>query len=89
MVLVNFNSNRMEIYISISSIKEEDKEVQIKEEEEEKRNINLGRGQIFMDISNTQNSLMGIKILLPTPLSEEAFNAIRETAKENSEIKIS
>jgi hypothetical protein len=79
----------MEIYISISSIKEEDKEVQIKEEEEEKRNINLGRGQIFIDISNTENSLIGIKILLPTPVSEETFNVVRKTAKENSEIKIS
>jgi hypothetical protein len=35
MLLVSFDSNRMEIYISISSIKEEQKEVQIKEEEKE------------------------------------------------------
>ena len=45
MVLVSFNSNRMEIYISISPLKEEDKEVQIKEEEEEK-SINLGKAQL-------------------------------------------
>jgi hypothetical protein len=85
MVLVNFNSNRMEIYISISSIK--DKVVQIKEEE--KRSINLGKAQLFMDISRTENSLMGIKILLSTPLSEEAMNAVRKIAKEKLEIKIS
>ena len=63
MVLVSFNSNRMEIYISISSLKEEDKEVQIKDEEEEK-SVNLGKEQLLMDISHTENSLMGIKILL-------------------------
>ena len=42
-----------------------------------------------MDISNTQNSLMGIKILLSTPLSEEAMNAVIKTAKETSDIKVS
>jgi hypothetical protein len=90
MALVSFNSNRMEIYISISSIKgeEKDKEVQTKEEEEEK-SINLGKAQIFMDISNTQNSLIGIKILISTPFSEEAMNAVIKTAKETSDIKIS
>jgi hypothetical protein len=90
MALVSFNSNRMEIYISISSIKgeEKDKGVQTEEEEEEK-SINLGKAQIFMDISNTQNSLIGIKILISTPLSEEAMNAVIKTAKETSDIKIS
>ena len=88
MVLVSFNSNRMEIYISISSLKEEDKEVQIKEEEEEK-SVNLGKAQLLMDISHTENSLMGIKILLSTPLSDETMNTIRKTAKEKLEIKIS
>jgi hypothetical protein len=78
MVLVSFNSNRMEIYISISSIKEE-----------EEKSINLGKAQLLMDISHTQNSLIGIKILISTPLSEEAINALRKTAKETSEIKIS
>jgi len=42
-----------------------------------------------MDISHTENSLMGIKILLSTPLSEETMNTIRKTAKEKLEIKIS
>jgi hypothetical protein len=86
MVLVSFNSNRMEIYISISSIREEHKGVQIKEEE---KSINLGKAQLLMDISHTQNSLIGIKILIATPLSEEIMNAVRKTAKEKSEIKIS
>jgi hypothetical protein len=91
MALVSFNSNRMEIYISISSIKgeeEKDKGVQTKEEEEEK-SINLGKAQIFLDISNTENSLIGIKILISTPLSEEAMNAVIKTAKETSDIKVS
>jgi hypothetical protein len=90
MALVSFNSNRMEIYVSISSIKgeEKDKGVQTEEEEEEK-SINLGKAQIFMDISNTQNSLIGIKILISTPLSEEAMNAVIKTAKETSDIKVS
>jgi hypothetical protein len=92
MALVSFNSNRMEIYISISSIKgeeEKDKGVQTKKEEEEEKSINLGKAQIFMDISNTQNSLIGIKILISTPLSEEAMNAVIKTAKETSDIKVS
>jgi hypothetical protein len=84
MVLVSFNSNNMEIYISISSLKEEG--VQIKKEE---KSINLGKAQLLMDISDTENSLIGIKILLSTPLSEEVINAVRKTTKEKSEIKIS
>jgi hypothetical protein len=67
----------MEIYISISPIKEEEK------------SINLGKAQLLMDFSHTQNSLIGIKILIATPLSEEIMNAVRKTAKEKSEIKIS
>ena len=87
MVLVSFNSNGIEIYISISSLKEEqEKGVQIKKEE---KSINLGKAQLLMDISHTENSLIGIKILLSTPLSEEAVNTVRKIAKETSEIKIS
>jgi hypothetical protein len=41
-----------------------------------------------MDISHTENSLLGIKILLSTPLSEEIMNAVRKTAKEKLETKI-
>jgi hypothetical protein len=76
----------MEIYISISPLKEEDKGVQIEKEE---KSINLGKAQLLMDISHTENSLSGIKILISTPLSEEAMDAVRRTAKETSEIKIS
>ena len=43
MVLVSFNSNSMEIYISISPLKEEDKGVQIKKEE---KSINLDKAQL-------------------------------------------
>ena len=89
MALVSFNSNRMEIYISISSIKGEEKDKGVQTEEEEEKSINLGKAQIFMDISNTQNSLIGIKILISTPLSEETMNAVIKTAKETSDIKIS
>jgi hypothetical protein len=90
MVLVSFNSNRMEIYISISSIKgEEEKDNAVQTKEEEEKSVNLDKAQIFMDISHTRNSLMGIKILLSTPLSEEIMNAVRKTTKEKSEIKIS
>jgi hypothetical protein len=85
MVLVSVDSNKMEIYISIPSINK-DKGAQI---EKERKSINLGKAQIFLDISHTENSLMGIKILLSTPLSEESMNAVRKTAKEKSEIKIS
>jgi hypothetical protein len=89
MALLSFNSNRMEIYISISSIKGEEKDKGVQTKEEEEKSINLGKAQIFMDISNTQNSLIGIKILISTPLSEEAMNAVIKTAKETSDIKIS
>jgi hypothetical protein len=89
MALVSFNSNRMEIYISISSIKGEEKDKGVQTKKEEEKSINLGKAQIFMDISNTQNSLIGIKILISTPLSEEAMNAVIKTDKETSDIKIS
>lgn len=51
-ILVSFNSNRIKIYLSIYSIKEEDKGFRIKEE----KIINLGKAQIFMDISSSENS---------------------------------
>ena len=40
-----------------------------------------------MDISNEKGSLVAIKVLLPTPLVEEAMNAVKKSA-EKSEIKI-
>jgi hypothetical protein len=41
----------------------------------------------LMDISHVNDSLMAIKILLPTPLAQDAMNAVKKTA-ERSEIKI-
>ena len=41
-----------------------------------------------MDISQEKDSLVAIKVLLPTPLGEEAMNAVNKSA-EKSEIKIS
>jgi hypothetical protein len=40
-----------------------------------------------MDISKEKGSLVAIKILLPTPLGEEAMNAVKESAQK-SEIRI-
>lgn len=40
-----------------------------------------------MNISHAKDSLMAIKILLPTPLAQEAINAVKRAA-EKSEIKI-
>jgi hypothetical protein len=82
MTQVNFKSNGMEIYISFPS-NEDNKEVQDKE------SINLGQAQIFMDISQKEKALRGIRILLPTPLSQEAMDTVKKLAKKLSEIKIS
>jgi hypothetical protein len=49
--------------------------------------LNLGQAQILMDISKEKGSLVAIKILLPTPLVQEAMNAVKKSA-EKSEIKI-
>jgi hypothetical protein len=40
-----------------------------------------------MDISKEKGSLVAIKILLPTPLVQEAMNAVKKSAQK-SEIKI-
>jgi hypothetical protein len=69
---ISFNPNRMEFLISfVSGDPTEDKE----------QTLNLGQAQILMNIS--QGSLMAIKVLLPTPLSQEAMNAVKK-----SELKI-
>jgi hypothetical protein len=81
MTEVNFKSDRMEIYISFHS-KEDSKVLQDKE------SINLGQAQIFMNILQRENSLMGIRVLLPTPLSEKAMDAVKNSAEKFSEIKI-
>ena len=52
-------------------------------EDKEQEILNLGQAQILMDISQVKGSLVAIKVLLPTPLWEEAMNAVN-----NSEIKI-
>ena len=52
-------------------------------EDKEQEILNLGQVQILMDISQVKGSLVAIKVLLPTPLWEEAMNAVN-----NSEIKI-
>ena len=54
-------------------------------EDKQKETLNLGQAQILMDIS--QQDLMAIKVLLPTPLGEEAMNVVKKLA-EKSELKI-
>jgi hypothetical protein len=71
---ISFNPNRMEFLISfVSGDPTEDKE----------QTLNLGQAQILMNISQEKGSLMAIKVLLPTPLSQEAMNAVKK-----SELKI-
>jgi hypothetical protein len=83
MASISFNPNRMEFLISFTSDFSEDL-VQNKKEHE---TLNLGQAQILMDISHINDSLVAIKILLPTPLPQDAMNAVKKTA-EKSEIKI-
>jgi hypothetical protein len=56
-------------------------------EDKEQEILNLGQAQILMDISQGKGSLVAIKVLLPTPLGEEAMNAVKKSA-EKSELKI-
>ena len=79
MTSISFNPNKMEFLISfISGDIPGDKE---------QETLNLGQAQILMEISHEKGSLMAIKILLPTPLREEAINAVKKSA-EKSELKI-
>jgi hypothetical protein len=79
MASISFNLNSMEFLISfVSGDFSEDKE---------QETLNLGQAQILMDISRVKGSLATIKILLPTPLEEEAMNDVKKLAL-NSEIKI-
>jgi hypothetical protein len=79
MASISFNPNKMEFLISfISGDIPENKEQEI---------LNLGKGQILMDISQEKGSLVAIRVLLPTPLGEEAMNAVKKLA-EKSELKI-
>ena len=56
-------------------------------EGKEQEILNLGQAQILMNISHVKDSLVAIKVLLPTPLGEEAMNAVKKSA-EKSELKI-
>jgi hypothetical protein len=79
MASINFNPNKLEFLISFTSGDiSEDKKQEI---------LNLGQAQILMDISQENGSLVAIKVLLPTPLGEEATNAVKKSA-EKSELKI-
>jgi hypothetical protein len=75
MTSISFNPNKMEFLISFIS-------GDIPEDNEQET-LNLGQAQILMDISQEKGSLVAIKVLLPTPLGEEAMNAVKK-----SELKI-
>jgi hypothetical protein len=80
MASISFSPNKMEFLISfVSGDISEDKQ---------KETLNLGQAQILMDISQQEKgSLMAIKVLLPTPLGEEAMNVVKKLA-EKSELEI-
>ncbi len=79
MASISFNPNKMEFLISFTS-----GDIS---EGRQKETLNLGQAQILMDISQQKGSLVAIRVLLPTPLGEEAMNALKKLA-EKSEIKI-
>jgi hypothetical protein len=57
-------------------------------EDKQKETLKLGQSKILMDIyQQEKGSLMAIKVLLPTPLGEEAMNVVKKLA-EKSELKI-
>ena len=74
MASISFNPNRMEFLISFTSGYISD--------DKEQETLNLGQAQILMDISNVKGSLLAIKVLLPTPLTQEAMNAVKKSAEE-------
>ncbi|HKG31490.1 MAG TPA: hypothetical protein VKA91_09475 [Nitrososphaeraceae archaeon] len=71
MASISLNSNKMEFLISFTS-------GDISEDKEQET-LNLGQAQILMDISQEKGSLVAIKVLLPTPLGEEAMNAVKKS----------
>ena len=79
MASISFNPDRMEFLISFTSGYISD--------DIEQETLNLGQAQILMDISNVKGSLVAIRVLLPTPLTQEAMNAVKKSA-EKSELKI-
>jgi hypothetical protein len=84
MASISFNPNGMEFLISFTS---GDISEDIAKNNNKQETLNLGQAQILMDISKEKGSLVAIKILLPTPLVQEAMNAVKKSA-EKSEIKI-
>jgi hypothetical protein len=84
MTSISFNPNKMEFLISFDS---GDVEQGTAKNNNEREILNLGQAQILMDISQNNGSLLTIKILLPTPLGEEAMNAVKKL-EEKSELKI-
>lgn len=73
MASISFNPNRMEFLISFTSGYIPD--------DKERETLNLGQAQILMDISNVKGSLLAIKVLLPTPLTQDAMNAVKKSAE--------
>ncbi len=73
MASISFKPNNMEFLISFNS-----KEIL---EDKEQKILNLGQAQILMEISQEKGSLVAIKVLLPTPLGEEAMNAVKKSAE--------
>ena len=76
MASISFNPNRMEFLISFTS--------GYISNDKERETLNLGQAQILMDISNVKGSLLAIKVLLPTPLTKEAMNAVKKSAEETN-----
>ena len=80
MASISFSPDKMEFLILFTS-----SDIS---EDKQKETLNLGQAQILMDISQQEKgSLMAIKVLLPTPLGEEAMNVVKKLA-EKSELKI-
>jgi hypothetical protein len=79
MASISFNPNKMEFLISFIPGEISD--------DKQKETLNLGQAQILLDISQEKGSVVAIKVLLPTPLGEEAMNAVKKSA-EKSELKI-
>jgi hypothetical protein len=84
MASISFNPNGMEFLISFTS---GDISEDVAKNNNKQETLNLGQAQILMDISKEKGSLVAIKILLPTPLVQEAMNAVKKSAQK-SEIKI-
>jgi hypothetical protein len=76
MASISFDPNRMEFLISFTSGYISD--------DKERETLNLGQAQILMDISNVKGSLLAIKVLLPTPLTQDAMNAVKKSAEETN-----